>query len=112
MIRRIISCRPALSPPRTGLTFASWSARDERADALVGEELGDEAVRYAAVDDMHMLHPCRQRPLDGARPRLHIAGEGPRGQVCLQLWQLHLREQLVAPHETRSILQVDELVGL
>ena len=42
--------------------------RDERSDALVGEQLADHGVRYACIDDVHLEVAHSTSPLSGNEP--------------------------------------------
>lgn len=53
------ACSPKPSGLRRGRPGA---AHDHGADALVGEQLHEQRVRLAAVDDVGGMHPLRQAP--------------------------------------------------
>src|SRR3982751_3836472 len=73
---------------------ASSSSGDERPDALVGEQLPDDAVRYAAVDEVHARDAVLQRLENGARLDRHAAGNRAVFNISREILRLHLRDEL------------------
>ena len=74
-MRRPVSTR-ATAMRRASLVGPVIVAGDQRADAAVGEELGDDGVRLPPVEDVDPLHPAGQRRLDRLHLPLHAAGDG------------------------------------
>src|SRR5438067_13364239 len=89
--------------------FAASSSGNERPDAFVGEQLSDDAVWDASVEEVRARDAVLQRLEDRARLHRHAAGNGAVLDVRGEILRLHLLDQLSALEDAGDVGEIDEL---
>src|SRR5205814_2256364 len=90
---------------------APASCPDPGADAVVGEQLADDRMRNASVEQVDAGHPGGEHPEDAVGLRLHAAGDGAVVDQGPQIGAGQLADQLAGLEDPGDVREVDELLG-
>src|SRR5437016_360220 len=106
---KALSVQRAPTPP--GEPHALF-ASDEGADALIGEDLEEQRVRHAAVDDVHALHAAARGVERRADLRQHAARDHAFRHQVVDLFRRQPRQQLAGLVEhARRVGEHHQLLG-